>query len=86
MFVRHLLLLVHAIRPAHSTAIYMCVRVQPAACLLSSASPLSKGLPALRQLLNCSIWAQGDEEPKGEFLLRSRRERVLVMNPNYSVE
>ena len=29
---------------------------------------------------------QGEEEPKGEHLLRARRERVLVMNPNYSIE
>ena len=29
---------------------------------------------------------QGEEEPKGEYLLRARRERVLVMNPNYSIE
>ena len=32
------------------------------------------------------VHAQGDEEAKGEYQLRSRRERVLELNPNYSVE
>ena len=63
---------------AHACAHRACDPAYAAACGLLCSFQETVG--------RSCCYVQGEDEPKGEYLLRARRERVLVMNPNYSIE